>query len=181
MTRLKAGDPRCEDVDFVTLDGVKIEKVVMADEEQGIVEYQLVDCEGNVLVDRVEEEVLTTKAVGDVVIHWKPAPDFKVGDKWQPIETAPSMQTVLIYFETSFGKGHAIRAIYAPEKTWEDTSYDGDFSKYDEESDVYYYPSGWYEDLYNAVDDVGFHYLGSDFKPTHWMPLPQPPQEVEQK
>jgi hypothetical protein len=46
--------------------------------------------------------------------------------------------------------------------------------KYDEEADAYIVPEGWWEAVrygeeFSAVDDFV----------THWMPLPEPPKEVE--
>ena len=48
--------------------------------------------------------------------------------------------------------------------------------EYDEETDEYYLKEGWYEVIRNC-DEYGSVVIG-DFV-THWMPLPEPPKEVE--
>ena len=85
--------------------------------------------------------------------------------EWQPIETAPKGDGVLISIGNS-----VIRAMFIPEFTLEDNSnYLGD-SSYKEENDTYYWPEGWYE----CNDHEDTHWL-VDEQPTHWMPLPKPP------
>lgn len=54
-------------------------------------------------------------------------------------------------------------------------SYDID-SEYDEETDEYYFPEGWWEVIKNW-DDYSCVAI-SDFV-THWMPLPEPPKDKE--
>ena len=49
-------------------------------------------------------------------------------------------------------------------------------SEYDEETDEYYFPDGWWEVIKNW-DDYSCVAI-SDFV-THWMPLPEPPKEGE--
>ena len=49
-------------------------------------------------------------------------------------------------------------------------------SEYDEETDEYYFPEGWWEVIKNW-DDYSCVAI-NDFV-THWMPLPEPPQEVQ--
>ncbi len=92
----------------------------------------------------------------------QPAPSVP---EWQPIETAPKRDGVLISIGNS-----VIRAMFIPEFTLEDNgNYLGD-SSYKEENDTYYWPEGWYE--WNDHEDT--HWL-VDEQPTHWMPLPKPP------
>ena len=56
--------------------------------------------------------------------------------------------------------------------------YDDDIdSEYDEETDEYYFPEGWWEVIKNW-DDYSCVAI-SDFV-THWMPLPEPPKEVQE-
>ena len=48
---------------------------------------------------------------------------------------------------------------------------------YDEERDDYTVPKGWFEELVNHIDDYNCVMIGEPV--THWMPLPEPPKEVE--
>lgn len=50
---------------------------------------------------------------------------------------------------------------------------DIEYSDYDEENDIYWTVSGWYED--NTEVDTNW-YLHGDV--THWMPLPEPLNEI---
>lgn len=47
---------------------------------------------------------------------------------------------------------------------------------YDESRDDYRVPEGWFEELLNHIDDYNCVAIGDVV--THWMPLPEPPEEV---
>lgn len=49
-----------------------------------------------------------------------------------------------------------------------------DFNEYDESTDEYYVPEGWYENQYNWDEFASIAVHGGDV--THWMPLPEPPK-----
>jgi hypothetical protein len=72
---------------------------------------------------------------------------------WQPIETAPLNESVLVYIPNTEHYGDGIwRAIHVDMravKRWQTT--------------------GW----------ACGRDLPSDVQPTHWMPLPEPPERVE--
>lgn len=52
-------------------------------------------------------------------------------------------------------------------------SYDDDIdSEYDEETDEYYFPEGWWEVIKNWDD---YSCVAIEDVVTHWMPLPEPP------
>lgn len=53
---------------------------------------------------------------------------------------------------------------------WTDMNFD-----YDEASDCYYVPEGWWEYRKYNPDDVYNNCV--DDRVTHWMPLPEPPKE----
>jgi hypothetical protein len=78
---------------------------------------------------------------------------------------------VIAYFLNEFGKHRRIMAMYAPPKTVEAET-DDEWCDYDEKTDNYYIPCGWYE--HNEFDET---HWGIDNNITHWMPLPKPPGE----
>jgi hypothetical protein len=55
---------------------------------------------------------------------------------------------------------------------WKDSEVD---TEYDEEKDCYWIPECWYE--INVVDDNPNWILDDDYVVTHWMSLPEPPEE----
>jgi hypothetical protein len=75
---------------------------------------------------------------------------------WQPIETAPRDRPFLVW------NGEWVQLTY-----WTN-AYTGDDG----------YQDGWFEDVSGDVPRVFWHYEGlDDHRPTHWMPLPEPPKE----
>jgi hypothetical protein len=78
---------------------------------------------------------------------------------------------VIAYFVNGCGNGRRIRAMYAAPKTLEGNG-ESDFEEYDEESDTYYCPEGWYEK--NEYEDTNWNV---DDPVTHWMPLPAAPTQ----
>lgn len=55
---------------------------------------------------------------------------------------------------------------------------DTDFAEYDEMTDTYWCPAGWYEHVEAETGlDYSMHWLDENF--THFMHLPQPPEETE--
>ena len=72
------------------------------------------------------------------------------------------------------GRSYVCDAFYSAPKT-EICSYNEDIeAEYDEETDEYYMPEGWWEVIKNW-DDYSCVAI-ADFV-THWMPLPEPPKE----
>lgn len=74
-------------------------------------------------------------------------------------------------------KYYVCEAMYTAPKTVSAGEYDDFDADYDEETDTYYYPEGWWERIHNweEYSNVAI----ADFV-THWMPLPEPPKEGEQ-
>lgn len=82
---------------------------------------------------------------------------------------------VLAYFVNEFGKGRRIRAFYAPKHAIEQ-SVESDWFDYDETSDVYWLPEGWYEN--NEFEETHWHVSGDV---THWMELPEGPNACDKR
>jgi hypothetical protein len=92
--------------------------------------------------------------------------------EWQPINSAPNLKSVLIYYVNELGKGRIIKAMKCGQ--YELEAGDSDFGEYCEEKDEYFCPAGWYEQIDNWDDYTSIQvYQG---EPTHWMPLPEPPK-----
>ena len=95
---------------------------------------------------------------------------------WTSIKDAmpKSGVTVLACYKNSLGNLRRIRAAWTAAKTVESNS-DDEFFEYDEATDCYYAPEGWYEcidnwDEYSSV-------MVSEGEVTHWMPLPLAPDD----
>ena len=85
--------------------------------------------------------------------------------------------TVLACYRNRLGKLRRIRAHWIAAKTAEANSEDWDqCSEYDEATDTYYVTEGWYERIDNWGDYSAVAVSEGDV--THWMPLPEAPQEV---
>ena len=95
--------------------------------------------------------------------------------EWMPIETAPKNGSrMLLAYRNSMQNWRRVIAFYAPKLTIEQND-DGDgWSEYDEANDRYCLPEGWYECVDNWDEYSSVHIAGID--PTHWMPLPPPPE-----
>ncbi len=128
--------------------------------------------------------------VGDIVYHelsiyaasWAAA-EFRFGDSRVPHwrrtadEKPKSGVPVIALIVNRLGNTRRIRAEYAMARTLEvdeDNVVEG-FGEYDEASDSYWCPEGWYET--NEYEET--HWQVSD-PVTHWMPLPELPSEVRQ-
>ena len=97
---------------------------------------------------------------------------------WVPVtERMPdSGCVVLACYTKRAGKLRVIRAEWVAAKTQESGG-DSDIGEYDEATDTYYDPQGWYERIDNWDD--GFSAVGvSEGEVTHWMHLPDPPQSA---
>ena len=94
--------------------------------------------------------------------------------QWIPVsERMPgSGEFVLAYLKNPLGKGRRIRAFWATKRTLESSGEFDDWADYDEEKDCYYTPEGWYEA--NEYEETHWHVTDPV---THWMPLPEPPNE----
>lgn len=106
-----------------------------------------------------------------------------VAQYWRNPETDPPKveEDVLILFETAYG-GYGITTANYEDGTvlseksafyWEEIF---EWGTYDEESDDYFIPKGWWEHRYFNQDDIYDYYV--DAHVVGWMPLP--PKGVKQ-
>lgn len=82
----------------------------------------------------------------------------------------PSVKVLAHYFN-GLGKERTICAIWVPAKTRSDSYGDDDFTEYDEESDTFYWPEGWYETIENW-DDLGYVKV-DEGEVIYWQPIPK--------
>ena len=94
--------------------------------------------------------------------------------KWIKLEERlpESSVPVIVYVQNVNGNStRRLRAVYAEKFTLECVPEEmDDFAEYDENTDTYWLPEGWYE--WNEYEDCHFHIEATV---THWMPLPDPP------
>ena len=97
-------------------------------------------------------------------------------DGWISVEDRlpPPNTKVLAFYTNRVGKGRRVAAeriakftVEASEDCW------GDDADYDEATDQYYSPEGWYECVDNW-DELAYLFI-NEGKVTHWMPLPAAP------
>jgi len=94
---------------------------------------------------------------------------------WVPVtERLPdSGKVVLACYTNRAGRVRRIRAEWVAEKSREANSDDSDISGYDEATDTFYVPPGWYEKIDNWGDYSSVAVCEGEV--THWMPLPAAP------
>lgn len=113
-------------------------------------------------------------AVGEAPVQAEPASQWVAVSERLP----ESERTVLAYYLNSHGKVRRIRAEYIAAKTkGADDGWDEEYTAdYDEETDQYYWPAGWYEVMDNW--DGLTHVAVVEGEVTAWMPLPPAPEVV---
>jgi hypothetical protein len=96
---------------------------------------------------------------------------------WVSVDTEmpASGRIVLVCYANSHDNLRRVRAKWVRAKTVESGS-ESDIGEYDEESDCYYDPEGWYECIDNWDD---YNAVAISDPVTHWMPLPEPPDRSE--
>ena len=94
--------------------------------------------------------------------------------RWIPVtEQMPNPgNVVLAAYKNRCGNWRRIRARWIPAKTVESDG-DSDIGEYDEATDAYYDPEGWYECMDNWDEYAYIVVTHGDV--THWMPLPEAP------
>ena len=91
--------------------------------------------------------------------------------EWQPIETAPKMRKVIASYVNAQGKRRCVMACYYKAHSLEMADDYYDVGLYDEGTGESFAPEGWYEE-----HDNEHPLMPLQDEPTHWMPLPEPPQ-----
>lgn len=94
---------------------------------------------------------------------------------WVPVtERLPSSRVpVLARYTNDYGNGRTIRAWWLAKFQQESEDIYNFDADYDEESDTYYDPEGWYELIDNWGDYSSVAVTEGAI--THWMPMPLPP------
>lgn len=87
--------------------------------------------------------------------------DFDALTKWRPIETAPISEPIIASWKNNKGN----RVVFMVCKNIIHTASDSEFS---EQLNLNRIVSYWSSDM-DGEDQLNIH-------PTHWMPLPEPPQ-----
>jgi hypothetical protein len=98
--------------------------------------------------------------------------------QWVPVaeRRPPSGQVVLACYMNRAGRLRRIRAQWIAAKSREANSDDSDIGVYDEATDTFYDPEGWYERIDNWGDYSAV--MVCEGEPTHWMPLPPAPESA---
>lgn len=96
---------------------------------------------------------------------------------WVPVaeRMPPSGAVVLVAYRNQRGEWRRIRAQWIVAKSVE-ASCDSEIGEYDEATDSYYDPEGWYERINNWDDYSAV--MVHEGQPSHWMHLPAPPQSA---
>jgi len=101
-----------------------------------------------------------------------PAPPSGYGG-WVGVEDGLPKAACLAFYINDFGNSRIVKARFVRRYTVEDNGDDLE-GEYDEKTDNYYWPEGWYEQIDNWDDYSAVRiYQG---KVTHWMPLPAGPR-----
>ena len=96
---------------------------------------------------------------------------------WVPVaERMPAAgQTVLACYRNRANNVRRIRAHWVAAKTTE-AGTDDECAEYDEATDTYWTPAGWYEQIDNWGDYSAV--MVCEGEPTHWMPMPPAPESA---
>jgi hypothetical protein len=131
------------------------------------------------LIERIDQMVSKAEALSwkgsETVLGIAILKDCKAfieAHRWVSVREKPKhWQKVLLKYTNPNGKPRIIRGCYVHKKTEEHDSDSEDlFPDYDEETDTYYWPEGWYE----CADEFGdiTHMYVPHLPISHWMPIP---------
>jgi hypothetical protein len=96
---------------------------------------------------------------------------------WVPVaeRMPPPGSVVLVAYRNQLGHWRRIRAEWVPARTQE-ADIDFEEADYDDETDTYYTPEGWYERINNWGDYSSVKVYEGE--PSHWIYLPPPPESA---
>lgn len=129
--------------------------------------------------DAIEELEKALNAVNDAhnegydVGYWAGRRDYE--PKWIPVTERLPENDVHVLLSCKCGAGAYVCDGFYTEKFSTPTQFYEDIdADYDEETDEYYFPEGWWEVIKNWDD---YSCVAIEDAVTHWMPLPEPPKE----
>lgn len=95
--------------------------------------------------------------------------------RWIPVTERLPENDVHVLLSCKCGSGAYVCDGFHTEKYSTPTQFYEDIdADYDEETDEYYFPEGWWEVIKNWDD---YSCVAIEDTVTHWMPLPEPPKE----
>lgn len=90
---------------------------------------------------------------------------------WQPIENAPKDgKSLLIKFKNEGGNERVVIGFWVARFSMEDTSDEYEFGEFNEETEMYYWPQGWYES-YECHNEYSAGIV-TESSIAGWQPLP---------
>lgn len=129
---------------------------------------------GNCVIEPLDGK--TVSSSGMAVYSAPVAAQAAQPDPWISVKDAmpKSGVIVLAYYINSHNHSRRIRAKWTAAKT-EEANAEFDWGEYDEETDTYWTPEGWYEctDNWDEFSSI----MVSEGEITHWMPLPLAPDD----
>lgn len=109
------------------------------------------------------------------VIRGLPAADVR--PRWIPVSERLPENDVHVLLSCKCGAGAYVCDGFHTEKYSTPTQFYEDIdADYNEDTDEYYFPEGWWEVIKNWDD---YSCVAIEDKVTHWMPLPKGPEEGE--
>lgn len=140
-------------------------------------------------IERTEALEITTRTCGDYAAAWSeirklPAADVIERPQWISVEDKlPDTETEVLVVCNRNGFRFICPAIYedgtvlTQDSIWNWYELDN-YGTYSEENDDYFIPECWWENRHFTPDDV--YNSQVDCPVTHWMPLPAPPNNIEE-